>query len=53
MVAGLVIEGIPSETILDREPELLKRACEELPMLPVEDLDLDGGRLAPFPARDK
>ena len=35
-----VIEGIPARRILDREPALLERAYEELPMLPVEELDL-------------
>ncbi len=35
-----VIEGVPGEAILDREPELLERAYEELPTLPVDDLDL-------------
>ncbi len=34
------IEGIPAGEILDREPELLAIAREELPMLPVDDLDL-------------
>lgn len=34
------IEGIPADRITDREPELLDRAREELPMLPVSDLDL-------------
>ncbi|MEM4780830.1 MAG: lactate racemase domain-containing protein [Halalkalicoccus sp.] len=34
------VEGVPAEGILDREPELLDRAREELPMLPVSDLDL-------------
>ncbi|MFC6903822.1 lactate racemase domain-containing protein [Halalkalicoccus tibetensis] len=34
------IEGVGSTEILDREPELLDVAREELPMLPVEDLDL-------------
>jgi len=35
-----LVEGIPADAILDREPELLERAYEELPMLPVDDLDL-------------
>jgi len=34
------IEGVPTDDILDREPELLERAYEELPTLPVDDLDL-------------
>lgn len=34
-----VIEGIPADAIADREPELLERAYEELPTLPVSDLD--------------
>jgi hypothetical protein len=34
------IEGIPVDEILDREPELLERSKELLPMLPVADLDL-------------
>jgi hypothetical protein len=34
------VEGVGSREILDREPELLERAREELPMLPVEELDL-------------
>lgn len=34
------VEGIPADAILDREPELLDRAREELPTLPVDDLDL-------------
>ncbi|GCF14444.1 hypothetical protein Harman_23790 [Haloarcula mannanilytica] len=34
------VEGIPTERILERESELLERAYQELPMLPVEDLDL-------------
>jgi hypothetical protein len=34
------IEGVPVDDILDREPELLERARELQPMLPVEDLDL-------------
>ncbi|WP_122091275.1 lactate racemase domain-containing protein [Halalkalicoccus subterraneus] len=34
------IEGVPADRILGREPELLDRAREELPMLPVSDLDL-------------
>ncbi|WP_407067008.1 nickel pincer cofactor-dependent isomerase, group 22 [Haloarcula brevis] len=34
------IEGIPTEQILERESELLERAYRELPMLPVDDLDL-------------
>ena len=35
-----VIEGVPADRIPNREPELLERAREELPMLPVDDLDL-------------
>jgi len=35
-----VIEGVPAGAILDREPDLLERAYEELPTLPVDDLDL-------------
>ncbi|GAB3029207.1 nickel pincer cofactor-dependent isomerase, group 22 [Natronobiforma cellulositropha] len=35
-----LIEGIPAERILDREPVLLERARETLATLPVEDLDL-------------
>lgn len=34
------VEGVPAERILDREPELLEVAREELPTLPVSDLDL-------------
>lgn len=34
-----VIEGLPADAIPDREPELLERAYEELPTLPVSDLD--------------
>ena len=34
------VEGVPTGEILDREPELLERAYEELPTLPVDDLDL-------------
>ncbi|WP_228546362.1 DUF362 domain-containing protein [Halegenticoccus tardaugens] len=34
------VEGVPTGKILDREPELLERAYEELPRLPVDDLDL-------------
>jgi hypothetical protein len=34
------IEGVPADAILDREPELLARARELQPMLPVEELDL-------------
>lgn len=34
------IEGVGSKEILDREPELLDVAREELPMLPVSDLDM-------------
>lgn len=34
-----VIEGIPADAIVDREPELLDRAYEELPTLPIADLD--------------
>ncbi|EMA38664.1 hypothetical protein [Halococcus hamelinensis] len=35
-----VVEGVPPDRIPNREPELLERAREELPMLPVDDLDL-------------
>ena len=35
-----IVEGIPAAQLLAREPELLERAYEELPMLPVDDLDL-------------
>ena len=35
-----VVEGVPPDRIPDREPELLDRARAELPMLPVDDLDL-------------
>lgn len=34
------IEGVSQGKILDREPELLDRARKELPLLPVDDLDL-------------
>ncbi|WP_394346463.1 DUF362 domain-containing protein [Haloarcula amylovorans] len=34
------IEGVPTDRILKREPELLEQAYEELPTLPVDDLDL-------------
>jgi hypothetical protein len=34
------IEGVPVDTITDREPELLERSKELLPTLPVDDLDL-------------
>nr|WP_276412772.1 DUF362 domain-containing protein [Halomicroarcula sp. XH51] len=34
------VEGIPTDEILDREPELLELAYEELPTLPVDELDL-------------
>lgn len=34
------VEGVPADAILDREPELLDVAREELPTLPVEELDL-------------
>lgn len=34
------VEGAPTSEILDREPELLDVAREELPTLPVEELDL-------------
>ncbi|ADJ14557.1 nickel pincer cofactor-dependent isomerase, group 22 [Halalkalicoccus jeotgali] len=33
------IEGVPANRITEREPELLDRAREELPTLPVSDLD--------------
>ena len=35
-----VIEGIARESVLERESELLERARTELPMLPVDELDL-------------
>ncbi|WP_207587559.1 DUF362 domain-containing protein [Halomontanus rarus] len=34
------VEGIDADRILEREPELLERARETLPTLPVDDLDL-------------
>jgi hypothetical protein len=34
------VEGVPAEEMLQREPELLERACDELPTLPLDDLDL-------------
>lgn len=34
------VEGVPAKRITEREPELLDRAREELPMLPIDDLDL-------------
>ncbi|MCU4973042.1 DUF362 domain-containing protein [Halobacteria archaeon AArc-m2/3/4] len=34
------IEGVAADRILEREPELLERARETLPTLPVDDLDL-------------
>ncbi|MFC6864237.1 DUF362 domain-containing protein [Halomicroarcula sp. GCM10025817] len=34
------VEGVPTDEILDREPELLELAYEELPTLPVDELDL-------------
>lgn len=35
-----LVEGIPSASILEREPELLERARAEMATLPVDDLDL-------------
>ncbi|MDL5362569.1 lactate racemase domain-containing protein [Halalkalicoccus sp. NIPERK01] len=34
------VEGVPADRILEREPELLDIAREELPTLPVDDLDV-------------
>jgi hypothetical protein len=34
------VEAVPTESILDREPALLARAYDELPTLPVDDVDL-------------
>jgi len=31
---------VPAGSFLDREPELLERAYEEMPTLPVDDIDL-------------
>ncbi|QLC34745.1 DUF362 domain-containing protein (plasmid) [Halarchaeum sp. CBA1220] len=35
-----LVEGVPADEILEREPGLLERAEELQPMLPVDDLDL-------------
>ncbi|WP_254280194.1 DUF362 domain-containing protein [Haloarcula marina] len=34
------VEGVPTGSFLDREPELLAQANEEMPTLPVDDVDL-------------
>lgn len=34
------LEGVPAGSFLDREPELLERADEEMPTLPINDVDL-------------
>ncbi|KOX98199.1 MULTISPECIES: DUF362 domain-containing protein [Halorubrum] len=34
------VEGVPAGSFLDREPALLERAYEEMPTLPVDDVDL-------------
>ncbi|ELZ28395.1 hypothetical protein C474_14844 [Halogeometricum pallidum JCM 14848] len=34
------VESIPTDSFLDREPELLELAYEEMPTLPVEEVDL-------------
>lgn len=34
------VEGVPAGSFLDREPELLERAYDEMATLPVEDVDL-------------
>ncbi|EMA72705.1 DUF362 domain-containing protein [Halorubrum distributum] len=34
------LEAVPAGSFLDREPELLERAYEEMPTLPVDDIDL-------------
>ena len=34
------LEGIPAGSFLDREPALLERAYDEMPTLPVDDVDL-------------
>ncbi|WP_123622476.1 DUF362 domain-containing protein [Halorubrum sp. CSM-61] len=34
------LEAVPARSFLDREPELLERAYEEMPTLPVDDIDL-------------
>ncbi|ADJ16523.1 hypothetical protein HacjB3_15816 (plasmid) [Halalkalicoccus jeotgali B3] len=34
------VEGVPAGSFIDREPELLERAYDEMPMLPVDDVDL-------------
>ena len=34
------IEAVPAGSFLDREPELLERAYDEMPTLPIDDVDL-------------
>jgi hypothetical protein len=34
------LEAVPAGSFLDREPELLERAYDEMPTLPVDDIDL-------------
>jgi hypothetical protein len=34
------LEGVPAGSFLDREPALLERAYDEMPTLPVDDVDL-------------
>ncbi|MDZ5811086.1 DUF362 domain-containing protein [Halorubrum sp. AD140] len=34
------LEAVPAGSFLDREPELLERAYDEMPTLPVDDVDL-------------
>jgi len=34
------VESVPIESFIDREPALLNRAYEEMPTLPVDDIDL-------------
>ncbi|WP_128904024.1 DUF362 domain-containing protein [Halorubrum amylolyticum] len=34
------LEAVPAGSFLDREPELLERAYEEMPTLPIDDVDL-------------
>ncbi|GAA0715859.1 hypothetical protein J2744_001867 [Halorubrum trapanicum] len=34
------VESVPAGSFLDREPELLERAYDEMPTLPVDDVDL-------------
>ncbi|QIO20897.1 DUF362 domain-containing protein [Haloarcula sp. JP-L23] len=34
------VEGVPTTSFTDREPALLERAYEEMPTLPVDDVDL-------------